>query len=153
MGTITSMSKDSDSFSVSVDGNKVIDNMEGFGIKKSFGYAIDGTMQTNACDEYKICNRSLLPGTQQRKLFNMITRFSGLDIFQEGSKQYESLCWWLDDLDSKAESAQESTLNVQRYILALLYLSNGGTNWVNNQNWMSSTPECEWYGVSCKGYE
>jgi len=148
--TFTALSKDP--FSVSVDGNYLFD-FEGYGEKELFGYAIDGTMQPNTCDEYKICNRSLLPGTPQRKLFNMITRFSGLDIFQEGTKQIESLCWWLDDLDSKSETAQKNTLNVQRYILALLFLSNGGDTWIDNQNWMTQEHECEWYGVSCNAYE
>lgn len=73
--TFTALSKDI--FSVSVDGNYLFD-FEGYGEIESLGYAIDGTMKPNTCYEYKICNRSLLPGTPQRKLFNMITRFSGL---------------------------------------------------------------------------
>ena len=42
---------------------------------------------------------------------------------------------------------------MQRYILALLFLSNGGDTWIDNHNWMTQEHECEWYGVSCNTYE
>ena len=51
------------------------------------------------------------------------------------------------------ESAQDRTLNLQRYILALLCVSTGGDEWVNNDKWMSSVSECEWHGVSCDSFE
>ena len=51
------------------------------------------------------------------------------------------------------ESAQDRTLNLQRYILALLYVSTGGDEWANNEKWMTSVSECEWYGVSCDSFE
>jgi len=47
------------------------------------------------------------------------------------------------------EPAQDSTLNLQRHILALLSVSTGGDEWINNEKWMSSGCECEWYGISC----
>jgi len=62
------------------------------------------------------------------------------------------LCWWLNDLDRLNESELESTVLVQRYFLALLYYTTGGPSWLNNRNWMSILPECEWYGVSCDSY-
>ena len=88
--TITSTSLKS--FSVAIDDNILFDKIEGlwYGSKEIFGYASDGTMQPNTCDAYKICDRSLRPGTPQRKLFNLITRFSGLVsmIFQTYSNIY-----------------------------------------------------------------
>ena len=59
----------------------------------------------------------------------------------------------MNDLDSKTAVSQQSTLNVQRYILALIYLSNGGDDWINNDKWMTKAHECEWYGVQCNVYE
>jgi hypothetical protein len=59
----------------------------------------------------------------------------------------------LDDLNSKNLSAQLATPNIQRYILALLYLNNGGDGWIYNEKWMTSTHECNWYGVSCSTYQ
>ena len=67
--------------------------------------------------------------------------------------QYNSLCWWINDLDRLTEDELQSTVLVQRYFLALIYNTNGGDKWINNQNWMSSVHECEWYGVSCDTYE
>ena len=32
-------------------------------------------------------------------------------------------------------------------------MNNGGQEWVNKQNWMTSAHECNWYGVSCIQYE
>ena len=80
-------------FSITVDDNVLVDKIElehEEESKELFGYASDGTMKPNTCDAYKICDRSLLPGTPQRKLFNLITRFSGLVrmIFQTYSNIY-----------------------------------------------------------------
>ena len=41
---------------------------------------------------------------------------------------------------------------MQRYILVLLYLNNKGDGWTNNEKWMTSVHECEWYGVSCHAH-
>ena len=51
------------------------------------------------------------------------------------------------------DSAQDNTLNLQRHILALLYLSNSGNTWENNEKWMSNADVCDWYGVSCNIFE
>ena len=42
---------------------------------------------------------------------------------------------------------------MQRYILALLYLDSGGDNWINNDKWISSAHECDWFGVTCNSFE
>jgi len=143
-------------FFTEVDGNLVIEELEGAGAKASFGYSSDGIMKPDTCDEFKICGRSLVPGTMHRKLFNLVTRFSGVEIFDKRGYEYQAMCWWLTDLDTSTQSersAQESTLYVQRYLLAVIYNSMGGDNWINNQNWMTSAPECEWFGVSCDTFD
>ena len=141
-------------FSVRVDDKLLYEDLKGFGTQVKFGYASDGSMKHKTCDDYIICNRAIRAKTPQRKLINLLTRVSGLDMFSgESSNQYDSLCWWLNDLDRLTQDELESTVLVQRYFLALLYNSNGGENWVNNQNWMTSEHECTWYGVSCDRYE
>jgi len=151
---LTLQSQSDPSFDIAVDGNVIFEDLKGFGTQVKFGYASDGTMKPRTCDDYIICNRAIRAKTPQRRLVNLLTRISGLDIFGgQQSNQYDSLCWWLNDLDRLSESELESTVLVQRYFLALLYNSNGGDNWINRQNWMSSAPECEWYGVSCDTYE
>ena len=42
---------------------------------------------------------------------------------------------------------------MQHYLLAVIYISIGGDNWVNNRNWMTSAHECDWFGVSCDTFE
>ena len=39
----------------------------------------------------------------------------------------------------------EEAIVLQRYAMATIYFSTGGTNWTNNANWLSSLNVCEWY--------
>ena len=74
--TVTSTTRNP--FVVSVNGNTLFDKIEGFGWKEYFGYASDGTVKPNTCDDYVVCNRALRKGTPHRNLVNLITRFSGV---------------------------------------------------------------------------
>merc|ERR1712214_94464 len=87
-------------YSISVDGKTLFEDMSGTS-KVRFGYSSDGTMAPNTCDDYIICNREIPAKTPQRRLVNLITRVSGLNLFGAGSStnQYDSLCWWINDLD------------------------------------------------------
>ena len=73
------------SSSLSVDGtilfHDVFANRTGTIYRVSFSYSSDGTMKPNTCDSYTICNQVLCPGTPQRNLFNLVTRFSGVVSF------------------------------------------------------------------------
>lgn len=40
---------------------------------------------------------------------------------------------------------------VQRFLLVFLYLSWNGDNWRRNEGWLSSIPECSWFGITCDG--
>ena len=37
----------------------------------------------------------------------------------------------------------------QRFILALTYFKLGGIGWLDQLGWLSTTSECEWFGVTC----
>lgn len=37
--------------------------------------------------------------------------------------------------------------NYDRAILELFYLATGGDGWVDNTNWLSNRPLCDWYGI------
>jgi len=37
----------------------------------------------------------------------------------------------------------------QRYGLATIYFATGGANWINNNEWLSAMPECQWFGITC----
>ena len=41
---------------------------------------------------------------------------------------------------------------IRRFALATIYYANGGSNWVNQTNWLSNSDvasHCDWYGVIC----
>jgi Leucine rich repeat len=54
-----------------------------------------------------------------------------------------AMSWLFDDTNS-----QESNL-LRRLGLAALYYSNGGDDWTNKENWLSSESHCSWHGVQC----
>ena len=87
------------SFSLYVD-NKLIlkDTSDG---SNHFGYASESSMQLGTCADVVICDKILQAASSKRKLFNLITKFEGMDVFEnKNSSQYQSLCWWLDSLDT-----------------------------------------------------
>ena len=44
---------------------------------------------------------------------------------------------------------EDETDLLQRYVLALLYYGNGGTEWRVQENWLGDMDVCTWYGVAC----
>jgi Leucine-rich repeat (LRR) protein len=38
---------------------------------------------------------------------------------------------------------------LQRYGLSTVYFSTGGPRWTNNNGWLDSSQECDWFGVQC----
>jgi Leucine-rich repeat (LRR) protein len=46
------------------------------------------------------------------------------------------------------ETNQEVLIN--RYVLAFLFQVWSGPSWKDNLGWLSPTPECDWYGISCE---
>ena len=43
----------------------------------------------------------------------------------------------------------DPTATIQRYVLATLYYSTNGDEWIDTSNWLSSDTECVWAGVEC----
>jgi len=41
------------------------------------------------------------------------------------------------------------TQRAQKFALAVVYASMGGTQWSNNSNWLANEDVCTWFGVSC----
>jgi hypothetical protein len=62
---------------------------------------------------------------------------------------------WLNDDDENTTTAEERKdwMWVERYLLAVLYYSTNGTDWVDNSGWLSNNSHCldnTWYGISCQ---
>jgi hypothetical protein len=82
-------------------------------------------------------------------------------LLDENNTKYEDLSWkdyliqWLNDDDDYTSTAEERKdwMWVERYLLALLYYSTNGTDWVDNSGWLSNNSHCldnTWYGISCQ---
>ena len=73
--------------------------------------------------------------------------------------QQETLLWLLDNdaglLNDEEEdetgAAMTGQLILERYSLAMLYLSTIGEDWTENRLWRSDVPSCSWFGITCDG--
>ena len=54
---------------------------------------------------------------------------------------------WLNGIPSHQGTGDDCAPLSARDILATLYASTGGPNWVNSENWLSDAPLKDWYGV------
>ena len=72
--------------------------------------------------------------------------------------QHAAFKWMLDDLDTSIIYVAESgTMDriIQRYVLAVIYHSTGGSSgtWTTEELWMTGEDECTWFGVECGANE
>jgi len=140
-------------FSLYVDNKPIVKDISKDSTTIDFGYTSESSMQLDTCGDVVICDKILNAASFERKLFNLIIKFEGMDVFKnENSAQYMSLCWWLDSLDTMLIDESENEALIQRYILSLLYYSADGTNWFRQNYWLNDESECDWYGVSCDIY-
>jgi hypothetical protein len=78
--------------------------------------------------------------------------FNEADLFSFGepipAAQNRAMAWLLlDDANTDLEF-RDATV---RFALASIYYQLSGTNWTNNDNWLSAEHHCEWYGIDCWG--
>jgi len=70
-------------FDVFVDNNVILMGMDTIS-EARFGYSsTNGTIVRDFCDVYQMCHRNIQPGTMERKMINIIIRFSGTKIFED----------------------------------------------------------------------
>ena len=123
---------------ITIDNNAIIKNAHVSSYP--FGYNGNQTLESNTCESYEICNINLKPGTQQRRILNRLFRiYQTSDFSDRTSLHYQTLCWWLDEMQTKIISD-----HTQRYVLALLYKFTDGDNWNTDRYWMSNVHECYW---------
>jgi hypothetical protein len=65
------------------------------------------------------------------------------------SPQFRALEW----VKSNPPTVEELKFKplVQKYVLAVLYFSTNGEEWLDNTGWLSSNEECEWFSTSSNG--
>ena len=57
----------------------------------------------------------------------------------------QALVW----VSSGDDAALTTTQRIQRFALATIYASLGGTKWNNSENWLTYDDSCTWFGVAC----
>jgi len=81
--------------------------------------------------------------TRTLKIMSIISAISGLDAFVDpASPQYQAACWILYDDEHRIKPTDISL--VQRFVLAVMYYSSGGSGWKNQFHFISSKDECDW---------
>jgi len=61
-----------------------------------------------------------------------------------GTPQRDAFDWITSSVDQQLELFSTDRL-LQRYALATLFYATMGDQWSENTNWLTMTPECEWY--------
>ena len=117
------------------------------GIVKSYGQNVDHRLIgscKNICDD-----KPLLSSTKRSvDIFSVISSIStSEDLINIENKRYEAICWLIYD-DIKQLKATDPFL-IQRYVLALFYLSTNGNNWRSTFGFMTASNECDWGGITC----
>lgn len=72
---------------------------------------------------------------------------SSIALVSAGSPQFQALDWIVKNDENVAGLPDFSLL--QRWFLTTMYYSLGGGQWSFSQSWLTSTSECNWYGVTC----
>jgi hypothetical protein len=76
----------------------------------------------------------------------------GAALRTPSTPQNKALNWLAENAALSSYSDQKK---IQRYVLATLYYSTNGDNWVNKFGWLSDSDECNWYndaeGPFCVG--
>ncbi len=81
------------------------------------------------------------------------------ELEDDTSPQGKALNWIISEAGG-LESGEENDIQfmpggdddqiILRYILAVLYHSTGGNDWIDKGQWLTSTSVCEWNGFSCR---
>jgi hypothetical protein len=92
---------------------------------------------------------SYVSAERESAFFNILTDVSSEDLLLDPSTPQGAAFDWI----SKSDQARVDPLTYptveQRYALAVLYESSGGSNWLNSDGWLSEDEECLWYGITC----
>lgn len=73
-------------------------------------------------------------------------------VHDHSNAQQQALLWLVKNDDGLVQ-AQDSYCLLQRFVLAVLYISTNGDGWKlddNDAKWQSSGPVCNWHGVTCE---
>jgi hypothetical protein len=85
------------------------------------------------------------------ELVGLLTPISGVDVFQDMSSPQYAAANWMAEEDPLVLNFSAISLDVivQRYLLTLVYYSTNGSNWDDQEDFLSQVDVCDWSGVDC----
>jgi len=91
---------------------------------------------------------SSAPLSREDAIKNRLRSISDLTLLNDESSPQAQAQDWIINEDVTTDP--DDDMLVQKYVLAVLYLSLHGSGWTSNSSWMdANTSECEWFGVHC----
>ena len=86
------------------------------------------------------------PISRDETIASLLNSVSDPSLFENKDSLQRKARDWL--ISSKIEGSEK--VYIQRYVIALFYLSLDGSNWASHNNWLDlSVSECDWFGVEC----
>jgi hypothetical protein len=88
------------------------------------------------------------PQEMLRKLESVLSPLSfdnGTALQTPSTPQNNALVWLANNTNLDTYSDEKK---IQRYVLAVLYYSTNGTDWLNKDGWLSNGDECDWYNLA-----
>jgi Leucine rich repeat/Leucine rich repeat N-terminal domain len=82
-------------------------------------------------------------------LITILRNISGSETLTDSASAPFKALYWVDQLDEALICASDSSALIQRYALAVFYFSLNGPSWNQSSQWLGSSTECKWYGVTC----
>ena len=79
---------------------------------------------------------------------------SGEAVYDDFSPQLEAIRWLVyDDPANYTIQATDLSYLEERYVMVLLYFALNGMDWVENTNYLTSSPVCSWDHIECNSLE
>ena len=97
---------------------------------------------------------------RRSSLLSSFRNMSGSGVLEDESTSEFTAATWLDKVDGLILCPNETDAIQQRYAVAVIYYSLGGSGWTNCSDsftswcrgevrWLSPEQECNWFGLSC----
>ena len=122
-------------------------NLEGNNLS---GVIPDELGQISELKSLKLAGNPSLTGTLPNTLTNLSLETLTLEGTQVCAAMDGEFQNWLDSIaEQRVIIRCEGTVEMDdRYILSLFYRLSNGSNWTNDENWLSDKPLGEWFGVT-----
>jgi len=110
-------------------------------------YTMD--LQKNTCDNVSVNEITAPKGSRKRMFLDRFVKISDLLMNYSESPQHQSAKLLINETEGNLTNKSADFSILQKYVSGVLCHSTGGKNWLNQDNWLTTTHECNWYGINC----